>query len=144
MDLLSSKFSGRCEKRFHRKFRRSTTKIYWMNTTIFPFDHILYQACFMPNVMGKVVGVTILNILRIARAMLMNSCIVNTPRCRILILGAKYFACFSRFLLLERLFQKWTALRNQTPPHLQHLPSPLSYSGVIRVKKFVLKHWVLL
>ena len=73
--------------------------------------------------MVTVFGVTILNILKITRTMLMNFCIVNTPRCQILVLGAKYFACFSRFLSLKRLFQKMDYIEKSNPtfnprPHL--------------------------
>ena len=57
--------------------------------------------------------------------------------------GAKYFACFSRFLTIKDNSKKWTPLRNQIP---SPLPTPfltrLSYSNVNRVKMFVLKHWI--
>ena len=45
---------------------------------------------------------TILYILKVARAMLINFCVVNTPRCQILILGAKYFACLNQFSPVKR------------------------------------------
>ena len=49
----------------------------------------------------------------------------------------------AEFCLQKDNSKKWTALRNQIPsplpiPALTHL----SYSGVIRVKMFVLKHWI--
>ena len=88
-------------------FRRSTTKTYWMNTTIFFLLPHLHQACFVSNLIGKVVSLTISNILRTIRAMLMNFCIINTPQhVRFLFVGAKYFVCLSRFLPVKRLFQK--------------------------------------
>ena len=42
----------------------------------------------MSNFMGKMVDLTTLSILRTTRAMSMNFCIVNTPRCQILIWDA--------------------------------------------------------
>ena len=67
----------------------------------------------------------------------MNFCIVNTRRCQIPIWGAKYFACFSKFLLRKGYFKKWIAMRNKIPS-LPSIPvlTPLSYWGVIRVKMF--------
>lgn len=61
---------------------------------------------------------------------------VNTPTCRVLIWDAQYFACFSRFLHVKRLFQKIDSIDKS----LTHL----SYSNVIRIKMFVLKGWVFL
>ena len=119
----------------------STTKIYWMNKAIFfLWRPHLYQVCFVSDFMGTMVGVTILNILKITKAMLMNFCIVNTPRYQILILGAKYFADFSRFLPLNRLFQKMDCIEksNPSPPSTPVL-TLLSYSSLIRVKMLVLK-----
>ena len=75
----------------------------------------LYQVFFVSNLMGKVFNGTILNILKITRAMLMNFCIANTPRCQILIWGAKYFACFSWFLPVKRLFQKMDCIEKLIP-----------------------------
>ena len=51
-------------------FKRSTTKIYWMKTTIVSFDPIYIRFAFS-NFMGK--------ILSMARAMSMSFYIVNTP-----------------------------------------------------------------
>ena len=51
---------------------------------------------FVSNALGKVVDLTTLNILRTARAMLMNFCIVNTPRGQILICGCKVFCLFQQ------------------------------------------------
>ena len=66
----------------------------------------------MSNIMGMV---TIINILKNTRAMLMNFCIVNTPRCQILIWCAKYFTCFSRFSPVERFFQKMDCIEKSNP-----------------------------
>ena len=52
----------------------------------------------MSNFMGKVVGVTILNILKITRAMLMNFYIVNTPL-SILKVSGSYFGAQSILLV---------------------------------------------
>ena len=128
-----------------KNFRRPTTKVYWMNTAIFFLWPHLYQVYFVPNFMGKLAGVIILNILKIIRAILMNFCIVKTPSFQILIWVVKYFACFSRFLPVKRLFQKMDCIEKSNPS----LPStpvltPLSYSGEIRVKMFVLKHCLFL
>ena len=41
----------------------------------------LCYACFVSNVLKKVVGLTNLNIWGTAEAMLIKFCIVNTPRC---------------------------------------------------------------
>ena len=47
----------------------------------FFLGHYLRYACFVSNVLEKVVGLTNLNIWRTTEAMLMKFCIVNTPRC---------------------------------------------------------------
>ena len=60
----------------------------------------------MSNFMGKVVGVTILNILKITRAMLINVYIVNTPRCQILILVRKVFCLFQQIFVFEKVISK--------------------------------------
>ena len=86
----------------------------------------------------------------------MKFCIVNTRRCEILIWEAKYFACFSRFLPVKKLFQKMDHIEKSNPlptpnPHSDlslslslpiclSLSLYLSCSGVIRFKIFVLKH----
>ena len=84
--------------------------------------------------MGKMVGLATLNILRTTRAMSMNFCVVNTPRCQIFIWDAKYCTRFSNS-------KKCTALKNRIP---SPLPTPvltrLFYSDVIMIKMFVLKH----
>ena len=47
------------------------------------------------------------------------------------------------FCLQKGYSKKWTALRNKIPSPLPNLVfTPLSYSGIIRVKMFVLKHWI--
>ena len=145
---MSRKFSGKCKKGFHLNFRRSwkilevqPQKLIGWTRPFFLWPH-LYQVCFESNFMGKVVGVTILNILKIARAMLMNFGIVNIPRCQILIWSTKLVS--ADFCLWKSYFKKWNAMRNQTPLQLQPSSSPLSYFGVTSVKMFVLKHWVFL
>ena len=67
----------------------SAAKIYWINTVIFTFDpiYIRFDLCQM------VVDLTTLNILRMTRAMLINFCIVNTPRCQIRISVCKVKKC---------------------------------------------------
>ena len=100
-DLLSSKFLDKCKKgckKVMENFRSSTIKIYWTNTTIVSIDPIYIRLALC----GKMVGLTALNILRTTRAMSMNFCIVNIPRCQILIWDAKYCAGFSRFLPVKR------------------------------------------
>ena len=70
-----------------------------MDTTIVFFNHFLHQACFVSNVLGKVVDLTTLNILRTARAMLMRFCIVILQDVRFLFWGDfRVFADFIRFL----------------------------------------------
>ena len=70
----------------------------------------------------------------------MNFCIANTPIARFLFRGAKYFGCFSRFLSVKRQENELNK-ENKSPPHpLPPRFTPLGYSGVIRVKMFVLKH----
>ena len=52
--------------------------------------------------MRKVVDLTTLNILRITRAMRMNFCSVNTPRCKILISGCKVFCLLWQIFVCEK------------------------------------------
>ena len=47
----------------------------------------LHQVYFALNIMWNGVALSTSNILRTTRAMPMNFCIFNTPRCQILILG---------------------------------------------------------
>ena len=61
--------------------------------------------------------------------------------------GAKCFVYFSRFLPVKRLFQKIDCIlkSNSLPtPKPNPLLNFLCYSGVTRVKIFVLKHWMFL
>ena len=104
----------------------------------------LHQACFVSNFMGKVVGLTTLNILRTTRAMLMNFDMVNTPTGQILIWGSKVFYLFLQICIWIDYSKKWTDHEIKSVPHPQPPSSPLSYSGVIRMKVFLLKHWVFL
>ena len=140
----------KCRKCFLRNLRRlwATAKICWMNTLhkkwsfplktsffvlwhgdFFLWTH-LHQACFVSNVLEKVVDLTTLNILRTTRVMLMNFCLINTPRCQILIWLCKVLCLFQqlftcekakgyvikrqkipalKLFLLPRYFKKWTA-----------------------------------
>ena len=83
-----------------KNFRRSTAKIYWMNTTTFNFDPIYTQFDFC---VGKVVDLTTLNILRTTRAILMNFCIANTPGCQILISGRIVFCFLQPIFVCEKI-----------------------------------------
>ena len=57
--------------------------------------------------------------------------------------GAKYFACFSRFLPVKGLFQIMECIVKSNPLSTPTtVLTPRSYSGVIRVKMFALKHCV--
>ena len=96
-------------------FIRSTRPFF----SLIPFTTSL----FMSNFMERVVDLTTLHILRTARAMLMNFCIIITPRCQVLIWGAKYFACFSRFLPVERLFRKTDCIVKSNPLSTANLRS---------------------
>ena len=108
-DLLSSKFYDKCKEGYLGHFRMSWKilegqpiywvywNIYWINTAIIFFWPHLHQSCFMLNFIGRVVGLTTWNILRTTRDKLMNFCIVNTPRCQILILGCIVFCLFQVF-----------------------------------------------
>ena len=70
-------------------------------------------------------------------------CIVNSSKCQILIWTTKYFACFSRFLPVNRIFQKMDCTENSNPSSSSTpVLIPLFYSRVIRVKVFVLRYWV--
>ena len=150
---------------FRQNFRRSwsTTKIYRMGTTFFSFDPV-YIRVFLSNSPRKVVDLTTLNILK---TMLMSFCITDTPRGQIRICGCKVFRLFQQIFACGKVNgnttkrQKTSAFKNFLLPrysknelHSEIKSPPLpntpprstsdSYSGVIRVKMFVLKHWVFL
>ena len=122
---------------------------------------------FVSNILRKVVDLTILNILRTTRAMLINFCIINTSRGQIPICGCKVFclfqhiffcgnvnsnttkrqktSAFKHFLLLRYSKNELhSEIKSPPQPHTPPRSTPRCYSGVIRVKMFVLKHWVLL
>ena len=61
----------------------------------------LHQACFVSYVLERVVDLTTLNIMRITRAMLMKFCIVNPPRCQILIWVWRVFCSFQQTFTCE-------------------------------------------
>ena len=115
-----------------------------MNAIIFSFDSIYIRFDFVKR-HGKGSSLITLNILRTARAMLMNFCIVNTQRCLILISEWKVFCLFQQIFVCEKITKmnciitKSNHLPNPTPR-----VTPFSYSGVIRVEMFVLKHWTFL
>ena len=98
------KFFDKCKMGFRGNFRRSwsTKKIYRMNTItfffFFFFGILFASGFFVSNAFRKVVDLTTLNILRTTRAMLLNFCIVNTPKGQILICGCKIFC------LLQQIF----------------------------------------
>ena len=77
--------------------------------------------------MGKVAGLSTLNILKTARVMLMNTCIVNTGRCQILFWKCKVFSLFQQIFAYEKVIPKnglhWEI---KFTPHPQLLSSALS------------------
>ena len=76
----------------------------------------LHQVWFASNVVGKVVDLTILNILGTIRAIIP---LLILQEVRFLFRSAKYFACFSRFLSVKKLFQKMDCITKSN-----HLPTP--------------------
>ena len=134
---MSSKFSGKCKIGFLRNFKKSwknlerqQQKFIRSTRPFFPLTPFISGLlCFKFH--GDLAGVTILNILDITRALLLNFCIANTPRCQILIWGAKYFACFSRFLPVKKLFWKMDCVEKSNPsPPLTPVLSPLLFGCV--------------
>ena len=93
--------------------------------------------------MGKMDRLTALNILRTTRAMSMNFALLILQDVRFLFRMLSILLVLADFYLKKDNSKKWTALKNQTS---SPLPTPvltrLSYSGVIRVKMFFLKHWI--
>ena len=133
---------------FCRNFERSwSTK----KTTLFR------SGFFVSNILRKVVDLTILNILRTTRAMLINFCIINTPRgqipicrCKVFCLFQHIFFCgnvnsnttkrqktsaFKHFLLLRYSKNELhSEIKSPSQPHTPPRSTPHCYSGVIRVK----------
>ena len=60
----------------------------------------LYQACFVKNILQKVVDLTTLNILRTQD--FYNFCFINTLRCQILIWLCKVFCLFQQIFPCEK------------------------------------------
>ena len=84
-------------KDFPRNIRRS-----WSTDK---HDHFflllyLYQACFVKNILEKVVDLTTLNILRTQD--FCNFCFINTLRCQILIWLCKVFCLFQQIFPCEK------------------------------------------
>ena len=94
------------------------------------FFDTVYIRLALCQIMGEVVGETILNILKITRAMLMSfaSLIVRSVR---FLFGLQNILLVSAdFCLWIEYFKKWTALRTETAPHLQPLSSSLPFIHV--------------
>ena len=114
-----------------KNFRRSTTKIFWMNTAIFSFDSICIKFALCQISWGRWLCNHFKYFENQKSAMLMSFCIVNAPRCQILIWGTKYFACFSRFLPVK----KMDCIEKSNPsPSSTLVLTPLFYQGVVRLK----------
>ena len=100
--------------------------------------YYLHQACFVSNVLEKVVDLTNLNIFRTTRAMLMNFCLVDTLPCQVFIWVCKVLCLFqqifnykkvrgnivkrqknsaSKHFLLTRYSKKWLHREIMSPPH---------------------------
>ena len=99
-NVLNSKFPYKCKNGFPLNFRRSwsTTKIYWLNTAIFPL--ILFTLGLLcVKFLKKVVDLTTLNILRTRRAMLMSFCNLILQDVRFLLGVATYLFVSADFCL---------------------------------------------
>ena len=96
---LISKFPDKC-KNNHKNLLDEQDQFYLR-------PH-LHQVWFASNVVGKVVDLITLTILRTKKTMLMNFCIVNTPRCQILILQCKLFCLFQQSIFVCEKVKKWT------------------------------------
>ena len=94
-DLLSSKFSDKCEKCLPRNFRRSWKILGQLQKFI---SGMICVKC-----RGEGVDLNTLNVLRTTRAMLMIFCIVNTPKCQILIVGCKVHCLFQQIFVYEKI-----------------------------------------
>ena len=89
---------------FSRNFKRSwstTTFIGWARPIFLLI--LLTSGLFVSNVLRKLADLTTENILRIARAMLVNVCIINIQRGQILICRCKVFCLFHQIFACERL-----------------------------------------
>ena len=62
----------------------------------------LHPICYVSNVLEKVIDLTTLNILRTTRAMLLNFCFVNTPKCQILTWVCKVLCLFKQIFASEK------------------------------------------
>ena len=140
---MSSKFSGKCKKGFHQNFIRSTTNVYWMHTAICPFDPI-----YIRFILCQISW----------RRWLVNyfiyfenhkSCVNEFLHCRYSKVSDSYFGC-KVFCLFQQIFASEKVIsKHGLHWEIKLLPTfntrpHLSYSGVIRVEMFVLKHWVFL
>ena len=74
----------------------------------------------MSNVLEKVVDLTTSNIMRATRAKLMNCCIVNTPKCQILIWMYKVFCLFQQTFSCE----KGNIMKTQKTSAFKHFSLP--------------------
>ena len=90
---------------------------------------------------GKVGDSITLNILSTTRAMLMNFCIVNIAKCQILISGCKVFCWFRQIFIYEKVKKMNYITKSNHFPIPTPSVTPLSYSGVLRVKYLFWKSW---
>ena len=148
---MSSKFLGKCKKGFHRNFRRSwkflegeTQKFIGWTRPFFLLTPFI-SGFFCVNIHGEGAWCNYFKYFENHKSYVdefLHCQYSNVPGSY---LGHKVFCLFEQIFACEKVISKngllWQVkhLPNFNPPS-----SPLSYSGVIRVKMFVLKHWVFL
>ena len=120
-------------------FRRSTTKIYWMNTTIVFFDPIYIRLALYQTSWGR----RLISWGRLLQIFWKRQELCQWIFALLILKDVSNLLVSADFCLQEDNSKKWAALKNQISPLLlTPVLIRLSYSGVIRVKLFVLKHWI--
>ena len=151
---MSSTFSDKCKKGYswrkaHAKSKKVNRKTLLDEHNRFYISITFTSGWFVSNVMGKMVHLTALNVLRTTRAMLINLCIVSTPKCQIIISGCKVLWLFQQtFICKEIKKMKCITQSNHllTPNFPRHpslcLSLSVSYSGLVRMEMFILMNSV--
>ena len=120
-------------------FRRSTTEIYWMNTTIVFFDPIYIRLALYQTSWGR----RLISWGRPLQIFWKRQELCQWIFALLILKDVSNLLVSADFCLQEDNSKKWAALKNQISPLLlTPVLIRLSYSGVIRVKLFVLKHWI--
>ena len=148
---MSSKFSGKCKRGFHRNFRRSwkilegqPQKYIGWTRPIFPSTPFI-SGLFSIKFHRKGGWCNYFKYFENHKSYVDEFLHCQYSKVPDSYLGHELFCLFQQIFACEKGISK-----NGLHWQVKHVPnfnlpsSPLSYSGVISVKMFVLKHWVFL